>query len=275
MDELRKKWIYPDLDLTSLDPVIKNEIGDDFKWKNFADVYEQIDIENNFFEEKVHEGVELFFKMWESLSLNDVKLHIFLGGNAGRSVRVKKAFESKMHIKNFVVYPALPTEYDEESINKGNPHGYLSAKTGVVYGLLRQKDLTTVSPAWFMYNIGNQIFKSNGVYYFDTCATKRDMPKEYKLFKKAKISKAGTINIRYSQENRFGVYLEKDKLLPIDGSKSIDLSLPQHSGKYLYIRGVSTDTIELGISEYDNSTNDAVTTIGSCNLLLNKYEFAK
>lgn len=279
MDELRKKWIDPDFNIEI--PTIKNEKGSDFIWKNFLEIYEFVDVETNFFEEKVHEGVDLFFKVWDSLFLNE-KLYIFLGGNAGRSVRVQKAFDElrkpddlrkdSKETKTIEVYPALPTEYDIDEIEKGNPHGYPSAKTGVVYGILRQRDIPIVEPSWFVYNVGYPLHKADGSCYFVTCASKRDMPKEYrlfesKIFKKPKINKNGTILIRYSQENRFATYLEKNKLMSVNGSKPLkELTFPEHSGKFLYIRGVTSDTIELGVSESDSSSIDEITTIVRCNL---------
>ncbi|GAA7861404.1 hypothetical protein HpCOL24_14600 [Helicobacter pylori] len=120
----------------------------------------------NLLKDKINEGVANFFAGFSKVMAENIDdqckaFHIFLGGNASKSVLVKQAFENakEKQLKDyqqktskddftFVIYEPLGTEASDkqileltgEDISKIPPYLKPTCKTGVAFGLLESRD---------------------------------------------------------------------------------------------------------------------------------------
>jgi hypothetical protein len=298
MDALREKWKNKDADDKDLKSDFKlyNESGNhvvEIGWNRFIKVNDDnnsdhqttINFEELYFIPKVEEGVALFFKAWSTIKKPEhPKLHVFIGGNAGRSDRVVTALKEKAP-RNTAIHKALPTDNDKELIDSGNnKDGYPTAKTGVVYGVLKRGNTTAIPPSDFMYNIGYEIEKGDKL-YFGTCktTTTRDIKGTYQLFRNVPISPTDKFVIRYSTDKKFGIVLEDGEELSAKGSFRKELPLERYANLYLYIKkfiddkGVEhVDRIQLGVwNTKDVSSVNSIATIGTFNLKTEVFEEIK
>ncbi len=120
----------------------------------------------NLLKDKIDDGVANFFAGFSKVMAENIDdqcraFHIFLGGNASRSVLVKQAFENakEKQLKDykqktskedftFIIYEPLGTEKSDKQIleltgeDVSNTPAYLkpTCKTGVAFGLLESRD---------------------------------------------------------------------------------------------------------------------------------------
>lgn len=285
MDNLRKIWKYGEK--TEQDDLggyfkLYNESRQEataIKWDEFikndndsnnSDSQANINFEELYFIPKVEEGVALFFKAWSTIKKPEhAKLHIFIGGNAGRSERVVKSLTEKgKALGNITVHKALPTPADKELIDKGNnDKGYPTAKTGVVYGVLKRGDNTSIPASHFMYNIGYEI-KKGAELFFGACetTTTTGIKDTYQLFRDVPISPTNKSIFRYSTDRKYGVVMDDGEESSADGSYRKELPLEKYGNLYLYIKSCGVDCIKLGVWNTKDARLNSIEEIGTFNL---------
>ncbi|GAA9423634.1 hypothetical protein HpHA283_01800 [Helicobacter pylori] len=122
----------------------------------------------NLLKEKIDDGVKNFFAGFSKVMAENIDnqcwaFHIFLGGNASKSVLVKQAFENakEKQLKDykqktskddfiFILYEPLGTEASDkqiseltgEDVSKIPPYLKPTCKTGVAFGLLESRNKT-------------------------------------------------------------------------------------------------------------------------------------
>lgn len=144
----------------------------------------------NLLKDKIDDGVANFFVGFSKVMAENIdpqcnEFHIFLGGNASRSVLVKQAFENakEKQLKDykqktskddftFILYEPLGTEKSDkqileltgEDISKIPPYLKATCKTGVAFGLLESRPkaggierLSIDSNPVFKYDLGIEI----------------------------------------------------------------------------------------------------------------------
>ncbi len=183
-----------------------------------------------FLKDKIDDGVANFFAGFSKVMAENIDdqcraFHIFLGGNASRSVLVKQAFENakEKQLKDyqqktskddfkFIIYEPLGTEASDKQIleltgeDVSNTPAYLkpTCKTGVAFGLLESRDKpngiempSISSNPVFKYDLGIEI---EGKFH---AKTHRDSlkPNEYQIFQtKEEWGGFDGLEIRYSDK---------------------------------------------------------------------------
>ncbi|GAA8479880.1 hypothetical protein KKKH37_01830 [Helicobacter pylori] len=145
--------------------------------------------------EKIDDGVKNFFAGFSKVMAENIDnqcrvFHIFLGGNASRSVLVKQAFENakEKQLKDyqqktskddftFIIYEPLGTEKSDKQIlelmgeDVSNTPAYLkpTCKTGVAFGLLESRDKAK--------GIERPSISSNPVFKYDLGIERGEIPR--------------------------------------------------------------------------------------------------
>ncbi len=184
----------------------------------------------NLLKDKINEGVANFFAGFSKVMAENIDdqcraFHIFLGGNASRSLLVKQAFENakEKQLKDynqktskddftFILYEPLGTEKSDKQIleltgeDVSNTPAYLKAtcKTGVAFGLLESRPKaggierpSISSNPVFKYDLGIEIEgKFHAKIHRDSLK-----PNEYQIFQtKEEWGGFDELEIRYSDK---------------------------------------------------------------------------
>ncbi|EMH30143.1 hypothetical protein HMPREF1423_00645 [Helicobacter pylori GAM270ASi] len=221
---------------------------------------------------KIEEGVANFFAGFSKVMAENIDdqcraFHIFLGGNASRSVLVKQAFEnakekqlkdyhqktSKNDFK-FIIYEPLGTEKSDKQIleltgeDVSNTPAYLkpTCKTGVAFGLLESRDKakgiempSISSNPVFKYDLGIEIEgKFHAKIHRDSLK-----PNEYQIFQtKEEWGGFDELEIRYSDKS-----LANTNTLDIKDTQMISIALEEVEEVDVKVCCVDSQSIKVGL----------------------------
>ncbi|MGL2728218.1 hypothetical protein ACQJ6T_01770 [Helicobacter pylori] len=221
---------------------------------------------------KIEEGVANFFAGFSKVMAENIDdqcraFHIFLGGNASRSVIVKQAFEkvkekqlkdyhqktSKNDFK-FIIYEPLGTEASDKQIleltgeDVSNTPAYLkpTCKTGVAFGLLESRDRakgierpSIDSNPVFKYDLGIEIEgKFHAKIHRDSLK-----PNEYQIFQtKEEWGGFDELEIRYSDKS-----LANTNTLDIKDTQMISIALEEIEEVDVKVCCVDSQSIKVGL----------------------------
>ncbi|GAA7843268.1 hypothetical protein HpCOL22_02260 [Helicobacter pylori] len=226
----------------------------------------------NLLKGKIEEGVANFFAGFSKVMAENIdpqcnEFHIFLGGNASKSVLVKQAFEnakekqlkdyqqktSKNDFK-FIIYEPLGTEASDKQIleltgeDVSNTPAYLkpTCKTGVAFGLLESRDKakgierpSISSNPVFKYDLGIEIErKFHAKIHRDSLK-----PNEYQIFQtKEEWGGFDALEIRYSDKS-----LANTNTLNIQDTQMISTALEEVEEVDVKVCCVDSKSIKVGL----------------------------
>lgn len=226
----------------------------------------------NLLKDKIDDGVANFFVgfskvMAENIDSQCNEFHIFLGGNASRSVLVKQAFENakEKQLKDykqktskddftFILYEPLGTEKSDkqileltgEDISKIPPYLKATCKTGVAFGLLESRPkaggierLSIDSNPVFKYDLG---IEREGE--FHTRISRDSLkPNEYQILQtKEEWGGFDELEIRYSDKA-----LANTNTLDIEDTQLIFIALEEHEEVDVKVCCVDSQSIKVGL----------------------------
>ncbi len=226
--------------------------------------------------DKIDDGVANFFAGFSKVMAENIDdqcraFHIFLGGNASRSVLVKQAFENakEKQLKDykqktskddftFIIYEPLGTEKSDKQIleltgeDVSNTPAYLkpTCKTGVVFGLLESRDKakgiempSISSNPVFKYDLGIEIEgKFHAKIHRDSLK-----PNEYQIFQtKEEWGDFDELEIRYSDKA-----LANTNTLNIQDTQMISIALEEHEEVDVKVCCVDSQSIKVGLFKDD------------------------
>ncbi len=226
----------------------------------------------NLLKDKINEGVANFFAGFSKVMAENIDdecraFHIFLGGNASRSVLVKQAFENakEKQLKDyqqktskddftFIIYEPLGTEKSDKQIldltgeDVSNTPAYLklTCKTGVAFGLLESRDKakgiempSISSNPVFKYDLGIEIEgKFHAKIHRDSLK-----PNEYQIFQtKEEWGCFDELEIRYSDKA-----LANTNTLNIQDTQLISIALEEHEEVDVKVCCVDSQSIKVGL----------------------------
>ncbi|WRG35580.1 hypothetical protein E5E35_00300 [Helicobacter pylori] len=226
----------------------------------------------NLLKGKIEEGVANFFAGFSKVMAENIDdecraFHIFLGGNASRSVLVKQAFENakEKQLKDyqqktskddfkFIIYEPLGTEKSDKQIleltgeDVSNTLAYLkpTCKTGVAFGLLESRNKTQgiempsiSSNPVFKYDLGIEIEgKFHAKIHRDSLK-----PNEYQIFQtKEEWGGFDELEIRYSDKS-----LANTNTLNIEDTQLIFIALEEHEEVDVKVCCVDSQSIKVGL----------------------------
>ncbi|WP_162971733.1 hypothetical protein [Helicobacter pylori] len=222
--------------------------------------------------DKINEGVANFFAGFSKVMAENIDdecraFHIFLGGNASRSVLVKQAFENakEKQLKDykqktskddftFIIYEPLGTEKSDKQIleltgeDVSNTPAYLkpTCKTGVAFGLLESRPKaggierpSISSNPVFKYDLGIEI---EGKFH---ARISRDSlrPNEYQIFQtKEEWGGFDELEIRYSDKS-----LANTNTLDIEDTQLIFIALEEVEEVDVKVCCVDSQSIKVGL----------------------------
>lgn len=222
--------------------------------------------------DKIDDGVANFFAGFSKVMAENIDdecraFHIFLGGNASRSVLVKQAFENakEKQLKDykqktskddftFILYEPLGTEKSDkqileltgEDISKIPPYLKATCKTGVAFGLLESRPkaggierLSIDSNPVFKYDLG---IEREGE--FHTRISRDSLkPNEYQIFQtKEEWGGFDELEIRYSDKA-----LANTNTLDIEDTQLIFIALEEHEEVDVKVCCVDSQSIKVGL----------------------------
>ncbi len=226
--------------------------------------------------DKIDDGVKNFFAGFSKVMAENIDdqcraFHIFLGGNASRSVLVKQAFEnakekqlkdyqqktSKNDFK-FIIYEPLGTEASDKQIleltgeDVSNTPAYLkpTCKTGVAFGLLESRDRakgiempSIDSNPVFKYDLGIEIEgKFHAKIHRDSLK-----PNEYQIFQtKEEWGGFDELEIRYSDKS-----LANTNTLDIEDTQLVFIALEEVEEVDVKVCCVDSQSIKVGLFKDD------------------------
>ncbi|WQV86296.1 hypothetical protein KVM76_00295 [Helicobacter pylori] len=226
----------------------------------------------NLLKGKINEGVANFFAGFSKVMAENIDdqcraFHIFLGGNASRSMLVKQAFENakEKQLKDyrqktskddfkFIIYEPLGTEVSDKQIleltgeDVSNTPAYLkpTCKTGVAFGLLESRDKakgierpSISSNPVFKYDLGIEIEgKFHAKIHRDSLK-----PNEYQIFQtKEEWGGFDELEIRYSDKA-----LANTNTLDIKDTQMISIALEEHEEVDIKVCCVDSQSIKVGL----------------------------
>ncbi|WP_305869205.1 hypothetical protein [Helicobacter pylori] len=226
----------------------------------------------NLLKDKINEGVANFFAGFSKVMAENIDdqcraFHIFLGGNASRSLLVKQAFENakEKQLKDykqktskddftFIIYEPLGTEKSDKQIleltgeDVSNTPAYLkpTCKTGVAFGLLESRDKakgiempSISSNPVFKYDLGIEIEgKFHAKIHRDSLK-----PNEYQIFKiKEEWGGFDELEIRYSDKS-----LANTNTLNIQDTQMISIALEEVEEVDVKVCCVDSQSIKVGL----------------------------
>ncbi|WQT11967.1 hypothetical protein E5A83_00285 [Helicobacter pylori] len=230
----------------------------------------------NLLKDKINESVANFFARFSKVMAENIDdqcraFHIFLGGNASRSVLVKQAFENakEKQLKDykqktskddftFIIYEPLGTEKSDKQILEltgediSNTPAYLkpTCKTGVAFGLLESRDKakgiempSISSNPVFKYDLGIEI---EGKFH---ARISRDSlkPNEYQIFQtKEEWGGFDELEIRYSDKA-----LANTNTLDIQDTQMIPIALEEVEEVDVKVCCVDSQSIKVGLFKDD------------------------
>ncbi|WRF73792.1 hypothetical protein FNE40_00295 [Helicobacter pylori] len=222
--------------------------------------------------DKIDDGVANFFAGFSKVMAENIDdqcraFHIFLGGNASRSVLVKQAFENakEKQLKDykqktskddftFIIYEPLGTEKSDKQIleltgeDVSNTPAYLkpTCKTGVAFGLLESRPKaggierpSISSNPVFKYDLGIEIEgKFHAKIHRDSLK-----PNEYQIFQtKEEWGGFDGLEIRYSDKA-----LANTNTLSIHDTQLIFIALEEHEEVDVKVCCVDSQSIKVGL----------------------------
>lgn len=230
----------------------------------------------NLLKDKINEGVANFFAGFSKVMAENIddqcnEFHIFLGGNASRSVLVKQAFENakEKQLKDykqktskddftFILYEPLGTEKSDKQIleltgeDVSNTPAYLkpTCKTGVAFGLLESRPKaggierpSIDSNPVFKYDLGIEIERK-----FHTRISRDSLkPNEYQIFQtKEEWGGFDELEIRYSDKA-----LANTNTLNIQDTQLISIALEEVEEVDVKVCCVDSQSIKVGLFKDD------------------------
>ncbi|WQX36381.1 hypothetical protein KVK13_00295 [Helicobacter pylori] len=225
---------------------------------------------------KIEESVANFFAGFSKVMAENIDdqcraFHIFLGGNASRSVLVKQAFENakEKQLKDykqktskddftFIIYEPLGTEKSDkqileltgEDISKIPPYLKPTCKTGVAFGLLESRPKaggierpSISSNPVFKYDLGIEIEgKFHAKIHRDSLK-----PNEYQIFQtKEEWGGFDELEIRYSDKP-----LANTNTLNIQDTQMIPIALEEVEEVDVKVCCVDSQSIKVGLFKDD------------------------
>ncbi|MCQ2918375.1 hypothetical protein JT093_01730 [Helicobacter pylori] len=224
---------------------------------------------------KIEESVANFFAGFSKVMAENIDdecraFHIFLGGNASRSVLVKQAFENakEKQLKDyqqktskddftFIIYEPLGTEKSDKQIleltgeDVSNTPAYLkpTCKTGVAFGLLESRKAKGIempsisSNPVFKYDLGIEIEgKFHAKIHRDSLK-----PNEYQIFQtKEEWGGFDELEIRYSDKA-----LANTNTLNIQDTQMISIVLEEVEEVDVKVCCVDSQSIKVGLFKDD------------------------
>ncbi len=222
--------------------------------------------------DKIDEGVANFFAGFSKVMAENIDdqcraFHIFLGGNASKSVLVKQAFENAKEEQlkaykqktskddfTFILYEPLGTEASDkqileltgEDVSKIPPYLKPTCKTGVAFGLLESRSKSN--------GIERPSINSNPVFKYDLGIERegkfhtrisRDSlkPNEYQIFQtKEEWGGFDGLEIRYSDKP-----LANTNTLDIEDTQLIFIALEEHEEVDVKVCCVDSQSIKVGL----------------------------
>ncbi len=226
--------------------------------------------------DKINESVANFFAGFSKVMAENIDdqcraFHIFLGGNASKSVLVKQAFENakEKQLKDykqktskddftFIIYEPLGTEKSDKQILEltgediSNTPAYVKAtcKTGVAFGLLESRDKakgierpSIDSNPVFKYDLGIEIEgKFHAKIHRDSLK-----PNEYQIFQtKEEWGGFDELEIRYSDKS-----LANTNTLNIQDTQMISIALEEVEEVDVKVCCVDSQSIKVGLFKDD------------------------
>ncbi|WP_131159236.1 hypothetical protein [Helicobacter pylori] len=226
----------------------------------------------NLLKDKIEEGVANFFAGFSKVMAENIDdqcraFHIFLGGNASRSVLVKQAFENakEKQLKDyqqktskddftFIIYEPLGTEKSDkqileltgEDVSKIPPYLKPTCKTGVAFGLLESRPKaggierpSISSNPVFKYDLGIEIEgKFHAKIHRDSLK-----PNEYQIFQtKEEWGGFDELEIRYSDKS-----LANTNTLNIQDTQMISIALEEVEEVDVKVCCVDSQSIKVGL----------------------------
>ncbi|PUB96082.1 hypothetical protein [Helicobacter pylori] len=226
----------------------------------------------NLLKDKIDDGVANFFAGFSKVMAENIDdecraFHIFLGGNASRSVLVKQAFENakEKQLKDykqktskddfkFIIYEPLGTEASDKQIleltgeDVSNTPAYVkpTCKTGVAFGLLESRDKakgiempSISSNPVFKYDLGIEIEGK-----FHTKIHRDSLkPNEYQIFQiKEEWGGFDELEIRYSDKA-----LANTNTLDIKDTQMISIALEEVEEVDVKVCCVDSQSIKVGL----------------------------
>ncbi|GAA6995854.1 hypothetical protein ID0109_04940 [Helicobacter pylori] len=229
----------------------------------------------NLLKGKIEEGVANFFAGFSKVMAENIDdecraFHIFLGGNASRSVLVKQAFENakEKQLKDykqktskddftFIIYEPLGTEKSDKQIleltgeDVSNTPAYLkpTCKTGVAFGLLESRKAKGIempsisSNPVFKYDLGIEIEgKFHAKIHRDSLK-----PNEYQIFQtKEEWGGFDELEIRYSDKALANTNTLTNTL-NIQDTQMISIALEEHEEVDVKVCCVDSQSIKVGL----------------------------
>ncbi|GAA7470232.1 hypothetical protein MMM100_03520 [Helicobacter pylori] len=226
----------------------------------------------NLLKEKIDEGVANFFAGFSKVMAENIDnqcraFHIFLGGNASKSVLVKQAFENakEKQLKDykqktskedftFILYEPLGTEESDkqileltgEDVSKIPPYLKPTCKTGVAFGLLESRPKAGGIEMPFINS--NPVFKYDlGIERegkFHTRISRDSLkPNEYQIFQtKEEWGGFDGLEIHYSDKA-----LANTNTLNIQDTQLIFIVLEEHEEVDVKVCCVDSQSIKVGL----------------------------
>ncbi|AHZ24782.1 hypothetical protein [Helicobacter pylori] len=226
----------------------------------------------NLLKDKINESVANFFAGFSKVMAENIDdecraFHIFLGGNASKSVLVKQAFENAKEEQlkayqqktskddfTFILYEPLGTEASDkqileltgEDVSKIPPYLKPTCKTGVAFGLLESRDRakgierpSIDSNPVFKYDLG---IEREGK--FHTRISRDSLkPNEYQIFQtKEEWGGFDGLEIRYSDKP-----LANTNTLSIEDTQLVFIALEEHEEVDVKVCCVDSQSIKVGL----------------------------
>ncbi|WRE30601.1 hypothetical protein KVD43_00525 [Helicobacter pylori] len=225
-----------------------------------------------FLKDKIDDGVKNFFAGFSKVMAENIDdqcraFHIFLGGNASKSVLVKQAFENAKEEQlkaykqktskddfTFILYEPLGTEDSDkqileltgEDVSKIPPYLKPTCKTGVAFGLLESRPKaggierpSINSNPVFKYDLG---IEREGKFHIKIS---RDSlkPNEYQIFQtKEEWGGFDGLEIRYSDKP-----LANTNTLDIEDTQLIFIALEEHEEVDVKVCSIDSQSIKVGL----------------------------
>ncbi|MGN8340676.1 hypothetical protein ACR9JS_00825 [Helicobacter pylori] len=222
--------------------------------------------------EKIDDGVKNFFAGFSKVMAENIDdqcraFHIFLGGNASKSVLVKQAFENAKEEQlkaykqktskddfTFILYEPLGTEASDkqileltgEDVSKIPPYLKPTCKTGVAFGLLESRPKaggierpSINSNPVFKYDLG---IEREGK--FHTRISRDSLkPNEYQIFQtKEEWGGFDGLEIRYSDKP-----LANTNALDIEDTQLVFIALEEHEEVDVKVCSIDSQSIKVGL----------------------------
>ncbi|MDE6203086.1 MAG: hypothetical protein K2G19_06365 [Lachnospiraceae bacterium] len=244
-----------------------------------------------FFDEKVCMGIRLFIQYYKDVIKDDKWLtdhlcFLFLAGNASRADRVVRCFyrefkEEKL-TGRFALKQPLPTESDRKKYFAYPIRSIPTAKSGVVFGLLRSRPEETdikiideTPKVNFQFHIGvkkrDRMYMDRGLFRLLLPAEK--VPSSDKRYGFLMKIPQKEFLILYTSDGRYA--LASDKLLIGDEVNIMTICVPEECvGSFLYVRAKkdSTEVLELGVSDVEQDHLENVEIIGACDFAKARFD---